>query len=127
MEKIYFKKTAQGSSYVEIPFPKSWVENQQKIKKTFTSETGGETDLIVRDHKLVVSVGTTCLDDLLQLLFQFRNEDFFYLKKYDPLTKSSTADIPVRITDFNYGLVEKSAGLTATNGVWDVSYNLEEF
>lgn len=119
MQKIYFNQT-------EIPFPHSWVENPQKLKNTFTTEAGTEIDLIVRAKKLSVSFATTCLDDELQIYFQFRDLNSFTLTKYDPLTKSSTTAM-VRMTDFNYGLVRKSANLTATNGVWEVSFNLEEF
>lgn len=119
MQKILFNQT-------EIPFPKTWVENPQKLKNTFTTEAGTEVDLIVRAKKLVVSASTTCLDDTLKTYFQFRDMNSFTLTKYDPLTKSSTT-ATVRMTDFNYGLVEKSHNLTATNGVWQVSYNLEEF
>lgn len=109
-----------------IPFPQSWVENPQKLKNTFTTEAGTEIDLIVRDSKLSVSVSTTCLDNELKTYFQFRDKDSFVLTKYDPLTKSSIT-ATVRMTDFNYGLVRKSAELSVTNGVWDVSFNLEEF
>ena len=119
MQKIYFDQT-------EIPFPKSWVENPQKLKNTFTTEAGTEVDLIVRANRLSVSVSTTCLDGLLQTLFGFRDKNSFVLTKYDPSTKLSTT-ATVRMTDFNYGLVEKSHKLSATNGVWQVSYNLEEF
>ena len=119
MQKIYFNQT-------EIPFPHSWVENPQKLKNTFTTEAGTEIDLIVRASKLSVSVSTTCLDDELKTYFQFRDMNSFTLTKYNPLTKSDIT-ATVRMTDFNYSLVRKSAGLTATNGVWEVSFNLEEF
>jgi len=111
---------------VSIPFPQSWVENTQKLKNTFTTEAGTEIDLIIRSKKLSVSFATTCLDNDLKTYFQFRDKDSFVLTKYDPLTKASTT-ATVRITDFNYELVRKSSSLTATNGVWKVSFNLEEF
>ena len=111
---------------VSIPFPNSWVENTEKLKNTFTTEAGTEIDLIIRSKKLSVSFATTCLDDELKTYFQFRDKDSFVLTKYDPLTKASTT-ATVRITDFNYELVRKSSSLTATNGVWNVSFNLEEF
>lgn len=119
MQKIMFNQT-------EIPFPKSWVENPQKLKNTFTTEAGTEIDLIVRAKKLVVSASTTCLADDLKTYFEFRDMNSFTLTKYDPLTKQSESAI-VRMTDFNYELVEKSHKLPEQNGVWNVSYNLEEF
>lgn len=109
-----------------IPFPQSWVENPQKLKNTFTTEAGTEIDLIIRSKKLSVSFATTCLDNELRTFFQFRDKDSFVLTKYNPLTKASET-ATVRMTDFNYSLVRKSAGLNVTNGVWEVSFNLEEF
>lgn len=121
MQKIYFDQT-------EIPFPKSWVENPQKKKNTFTTEAGTEIDLIVRAKRLSISVATTCLDSLLKTLFEFRDKNSFVLTKYDPLTKLSTT-ATVRMDDFNYELIPKSSDIasTVTNGVWKVSFNLEEF
>ena len=57
MQKILFNQT-------EIPFPKSWVENPEKLKNTFKTEAGTEVDLIIRAKRLSISVATTCLDDL---------------------------------------------------------------
>ncbi len=119
MQKIYFNET-------EIPFPHSWVENPEKLKNTFTTEAGTEIDLIIRARKLSVSFSTTCLDNELKTYLQFRDMNSFTLTKYNPLTKTSET-ATVRMTDFNYSLVRKSHKLSVTNGIWEVSFNLEEF
>lgn len=119
MQEIYFNQT-------KMPWPKSWVENPQKLKNTFTTEAGTEIDLIVRAKKLVVSASTTCLSAELKTYFQFRDMNSFTLTKYNPLTETSET-ATVRMTDFNYELVAKSHKLSGQNGVWNVSYNLEEF
>lgn len=119
MQGILFDSTS-------IPFANSWVENPQKLRNTFTTEAGTEIDLIVRDDKLSISASYTCLDNLLQTFFTFRDKNSFVLTRYNPKTKSSETRT-VRMTDFNYELLPKSYGLTGQNGVWKVSFNLEEF
>lgn len=119
MQGILFNQTT-------MPWPNSWVENPQKLKNTFTTEAGTEIDLIVRAERLSVSVAYVCLDDLLQTLIGFRDMNSFTLTRYDPGTQSSETKT-VRMTDFNYELVRKSATLSGQNGVWKVSFNLEEF
>lgn len=119
MQEILFNST-------HMPWPNSWVENPEKMKNTFTTEAGTEIDLIVREERLSVSVGYVCLDDLLQTLMSFRDMGSFSLTRYNPRTKTNQTKT-VRIADFNYELVRKSATLSGQNGVWKVSFNLEEF
>lgn len=119
MQGILFNQTA-------MPWPNSWVENPEKLKNTFTTEAGTEIDLIIRDERLSVSVAYVGLDGLLQTLMGFRDMGSFSLTRYNPRTKSSQVKT-VRMTDFNYELVRKSGNLSGQNGVWKISFNLEEF
>lgn len=104
----------------------SWVENSEKLKNTFTTEAGTEIDLVVRAEKLSVSASYKCTDNWLQTFMSFRDLDSFILTRYDPRTKLTDSKT-VRMTDFNYGLVRHSDELSVTNGVWEISFNLEEF
>ena len=119
MQQIYFNETA-------IIWPISWVENPQKVKNVFTTEAGTEIDMIIRSSKLSVSASYKCSSTWLQKFMLFRDMDSFTLTTYDALRDTFKTNT-VRMTDFNYSLVPKSYDLTATNGVWDVSFNLEEF
>lgn len=119
MQRTYFNTT-------EIIWAKSWVENPQKLKNTFTTEAGTEIDLIVRASKLSVSASYKCTDNWVKTFMQFRDMDSFTLKTYNVLTKTYKTNT-VRMTDFNYSLVPKSQDFAATNGIWEVSFNLEEF
>lgn len=119
MQEIYFNST-------KMPWPNSWVENPQKLKNTFLTEAGTEVDLIIRQDRLSVSVAYVGLDDLLQTLISFRDLNSFTLLKYNPRTKTNESRT-VRMTDFNYELVRKSSKLSGQNGVWNISFNLEEF
>lgn len=119
MQQTYFNQTP-------ILWAQSWVENPQKLKNTYTTEAGTEIDQIIRADKLSISCSYKCSDDWLQTFISFRDLNSFTLTRYNPRTKTTEARI-VRIIDFNYSLVPKSYDLTVTNGVWEVSFNLEEF
>lgn len=119
MQRTLFNST-------EIIWATSWVENPQKLKNTFTTEAGTEIDKIVRDSRLSISASYRCTDDWLLTFMDFRDMDSFTLTTYDAQTKAAKTNT-VRMTDFNYSLVPKSYDLTVTNGVWEVSFNLEEF
>lgn len=111
----------------EIAIPAmSWVENPEKLKNTFTTEAGTEIDLIVRAEKLSISASYKCTDTWLNRFMYFRDLNSFNLECYSPRTHGMI-DRTVRMTDFNYSLVRHSDELSATNGIWEVSFNLEEF
>lgn len=119
MQQTYFNQTP-------IIWPRSWVENPQKLKKTFQTEAGTDVDLIIRENKLTVSASYKCTDTWVQTFMNFRDMNSFTLKTYDVKTKTYKENT-VRMTDFNYGFVPKSNDLEVTNGIWEVSFNLEEF
>lgn len=119
MQRTYFNNTA-------IIWPQSWVENPEKMKNVFTTEAGTEVDLVVRAEKLTVSASYRCSDTWLYNFMFFRDLNSFTLTRYNPRTKLSE-EKTVRMTEFNYSLVPKSYDLEVTNGVWEVSFNLEEF
>lgn len=114
-----------GETRITIPAI-SWVENSEKLKNTFTTEAGTEIDLIVRAEKLSVSASYKCTDNWLQIFMQYRDMNSFNLSRYNPRTKTNE-NKTVRMTDFNYSLVRHSDELSVTNGIWEVSFNLEEF
>lgn len=114
-----------NSTVISIP-AMSWVENPEKLKNTFTTEAGTEVDLIVRSEKLSVSASYKCTDSWLNTFLGFRDLNSFTLTRYN--AKLGTRETKtVRMTDFNYGLVRHSDELLAVNGIYEVSFNLEEF
>lgn len=111
---------------LEIIYPLSWVVNPTKNKNTFTTEAGTEIDVIKRDSRLSISASFKCTSDWLATFSLFRDMDAFALTWYDPTTQ--TYDVyRVRMDNFKYTLVPKSQDLEVTKGIWEVSFNLEEF
>jgi len=66
-----------------------------------------------------------CLQPTLQALSDFADEDSFVFKRYDPKTNAYEQKT-VRMRNFNYILRKGSEDLTV-NGVWEVSFDIEEF
>lgn len=110
-----------------LPFPTGWQQTFNKVQSSLQSEGG--TDLIqsIRKNKLSVSAQFVVADDALVKFFkQCDMMDSFTLSQYSPLT-STYEERTVRMENFSYQHRRKSEKLTAVTGVWDVSFNLEEF
>ncbi len=119
LDKIKFNQT-------EIPFPLTWNEKSNTVKKLFNTEAGTDEEIIVRRDKLNVSCSFKSTDTWVRQFKEFSMMNSFTLTQYDPLT-NAVESRTVRMVDFNYGLVPKSYDLDVTKGVWNVSFTLEEF
>lgn len=110
-----------------LPFPTGWQQTFNKVQSSLQSEGG--TDLIqsIRKNKLSVSAQFALADDnWVKFFVQFDRMDSFTLSQYSPLT-SGYETRTVRMENLAYSHRRKSEKLTAVTGVWDVSFNLEEF
>ncbi len=121
MQKIKFNNS-------EIPFPLTWNETAKTIKTTFMTEGGTDEELIVRRDKLVISCSFKCTDYWVRVFKSFYRLNEFILRQYDPWTNDEESRT-VRMHDFSYGLVKKSWDIDeeVTQGIWEVSFTLEEF
>ena len=109
-----------------IPFPSSYSEQSKTIENVRQTEAGTDIVNIARYGKLHVSMSFKYLQPTLQSLAVFETEDSFVFKRYNP--KNGTyEERTVRMRDFNCSLVKGSEDLTEVDGVWQVSFNLEEF
>lgn len=109
-----------------IPFPSSYSEQSKTIENVRQTEAGTDIVNIARYGKLHVSMSFKCLQPTLQSLAVFETEDSFIFKRYNP--KNDTyEERTVRMRDFDCSLVKGSEDLTEVDGVWQVSFSLEEF
>lgn len=111
---------------IEILYPLSWQEKSNTIKETFQTEAGTDEEIVVRRDKLAISCSFKCTDKWVKTFKKFSLKDEFNLTQYDPLTDTEETRT-VRMNDFTYSLVDKSWSLDVTNGIWEVSFSLEEF
>ena len=114
-----------GTSY---KYFKTWGTSLKDTITTHETESGKQEDVIMRKGRRSISVSVTCLQPLLASLLALQNIDEFVARIYNPaIDDYDTMDVRIASNSMSYNLVEKSADLTAVNGVWEVSFNLEEF
>ena len=109
-----------------IPFPKVWNEEHSTVENVYQTEAGTDQVSVTRYDKLTVSVETTCLASVTRIVTPFAKQDSFTLTKYSPETGQNETRT-VRMRDLRCELQEKTSDLAVTDGIWRMSYTLEEF
>lgn len=111
---------------VTLPFPSGWAEKYEVVETVNQTEAGTDSIEVSRYDKLSVSVSTTCVSNLATTLAGLRDKDVIVLKMYD-LKTNAYKERNVRMRGFSAKLVKQSQKLSVTNGVWNVSFKLEEY
>lgn len=107
---------------------KTWNTKRNDYITTHETEAGTQEDVTVRKGRRSISVSVTCLQPLLAKLVSLADLDEFEAQVYEPaINDYVTMDVRVAKNSMSYSLKEGSADLTAVNGVWQVSFTLEEF
>lgn len=112
----------------EIPFPTTWSESSNVIETKFETEAGTDEIIVTRDDKITVSASFKVLSPWVVTFGTFARLTSFTLTRYNP-SKGEYEERTVRLRNFKYDLVKNSQDLdmSATTGVWQVSFTLEEF
>ena len=111
-----------------IPFPETWSENPQRIAKNFRTESGARQLIIKRNTSMTFSGTWKVSSRWLKKFEDIRKLTSFTLSVYDAST-NAYKDYTVSVTDdsFNYSLIKGSKRVQNTNGLWEVSFDMEEF
>ncbi len=113
---------------VEFPYFKTWNVVRNDYVTTHETEGGTQEDVIARKGRRSISASTTCLQPLAAKLIALADLDSFEVKYYDVATDAYvTINARVGAGSMSYSLKTKSANLNAVNGVWTVTFTLEEF
>ncbi len=113
---------------VEYQYFKTWSIKRNDYVSTHETEAGTQEDVISRKGRRSISVSVTCLQPLLASLIGLADLDEFEARIYDAVIDGyDTMDVRVGAGSMSYSLATGSADLTAVNGVWQVSFTLEEF
>ena len=113
---------------VEYQYFKTWKIKLNDSVVTHETESGKQEDVTTRKGRRSIGVTVTCLQPLLAQLVGLQALDEFTAKIYDVAADDYvTINVRVAPNSMNYALKQKSADLTAVNGVWEVSFTLEEF
>lgn len=111
-----------------IPFPKTWSEDRTRIASNFQTESGKRKSILVRNARKTWSGSWVVTSSWLKRFEDYRTENTLTLKVYDASTdayKSHTVSISDE--SFRFELIEGSEMVGRTNGLYNVSFELEEF
>lgn len=112
-----------------IPFPDTWSENPQKIVNQFETEAGGLKHIVIRSSRLSVpDASFTVTSRWLKKFLQFRDLNQLTVTIYNAVTDSMTNHTMfIDPESFSYELVHESRYAQNTNGIYKLSFSIEEF
>lgn len=111
-----------------IPYPDSWSENPQKIVNQFETEAGGLKHIVIRSSRLSADASFTVTSRWLKKFLQFRNLDQLTVTIYNAVSDSRTSHTMfIDPESFSYELVHESRYAQNTNGIYKLSFSIEEF
>lgn len=116
---VYFDTT-------EVMQWSKWEENRTVIENAYETEAGTDQLDVVRYGKLTVNCQYRCHDEWLRIFTEFSKHDQIEVSSYDIHQGMNTVKI-MRMRDYKVSPIEFSEKVKDTNGVWDVSFKLEEF
>ena len=112
----------------EYKYFKTWNITRNDYVTTHETEAGTQEDVVTRKGRRSIAVTVTCLQPLAAALIALAELDEFEAQIYDVLTDDyDTMTVRIGAGSMAYALKEGSADLQAVNGVYEVSFTLEEF
>lgn len=111
---------------VSIPFMSNWQTSYETNRKTYTRQSGTETDIILRQRQLTIQASTKCLWDEVSQFLAYQNQPTLTVSLWNPST-NAYIDHTMRMENFAYSLVKDSEELSAVDGIYNMSFTLREF
>lgn len=110
-----------------IPYPDSWRQNPQKLANDFQTEDGRTQRIIIRDSKLTIDASFTVTSFWLKKFLQYRESDAVVVSAYDPVTDAyATYTCFIEDDSFSYDMIPASRYAQNTNGLYKLSFTLQE-
>lgn len=116
---IYFDDT-------KLFTPKEWNESFDVIESTSQTEAGTDQVIVIRTDKLSVSASFQCSSRWAAKFAEFRDQDSIEVKSYD-LKAQDYKTRTMRIRNFKSTPEENSEKTNNTNGLYTISFDLEEY
>lgn len=116
---IYFDET-------KLFTPTRWEESYSVIESTNQTEAGTDQVIVTRYDKLSVSASFQCSSRWAAVFAGFRDKDSIAVKFYD-LKMQGYKTRTMRMRNFKAGPEKNSEKTKGTNGLYTVSFDLEEF
>lgn len=110
-----------------IPYPDSWRENPQKLANSFTTEDGRLQRILIRNSKMVIDASFTVTSFWLKKFMEYRDAPSITVAAYNAAIDDYEYYICI-IDDesFTYDLIPESRYAQNTNGLYKLSFTLEE-
>lgn len=109
-----------------LPFPHKWQETSNVVENVNKTEAGTDQVEVVRYDKLTISCEFGCDNTLVATLKGFAKLGSLTVKYYDAET-DAYKERTMRMRKFRQSLSNGSHTLDGVRGVWNVSFDLEEF
>ena len=106
--------------------PSKWEESSSVVESVNQTEAGTDQVIVTRYDKLSVSASFQCSAGWASKFAAFRDKDCIQVKLYDLKTQGYKTR-QMRMRNFKPGLEEHSEKTKGTNGLYTVSFDLEEF
>ncbi|MCH4034753.1 MAG: hypothetical protein LKE85_12295 [Lachnospiraceae bacterium] len=116
---IYFDET-------KLFTPESWEESYSVVESTNQTEAGTDQVIVTRYDKLSVSASFQCSSHWAATFAAFRDKDSIAVKLYDLKTQDYKIRT-MRIRNFKTAPEKNSEKTKGTNGLYTVSFDLQEF
>lgn len=107
---------------VQLSNPQKWKESHDVIENSKETEAGTTATIITRYDKLSVSVSYQCSSALVNQLYALSIKDTLTMQLKGDTKESRT----VMIRDFEKSLESGSERTARTDGLWNVSFTIEE-
>lgn len=109
-----------------LPDPEAYEVDIQDKQEEITTEAGTRQVIIVRKEICTVNVSFVLKSGWLKKMSAYRGITELHVKLYIP-TEDRVVERIMQISDYKATLKTESENTSKTNGIWDVSFTLNEF
>ena len=110
----------------EIPEPEEWSEESSVVENVNQTEAGTDQISVIRYDKLSVSCSFQCSHRWASKFKAYSKKDSIFVRMYD-IELGGYKTRTMRIRSFKADPVQNSQRTPNTNGLWEISFHLEEF
>lgn len=106
--------------------PSSWEESSAVVESVNETEAGTDQIIVTRYDKLAVSASFQCSSRWAGKFKAYSKKNSVTVSLYD-IETHGYKDRVMRLRSFKAALMERSERVAGTDGLWTVSFTLEEF
>lgn len=106
--------------------PDKWEETSEVVEETYQTEAGTDQASVTRYDKLAVDAQYRVNSEWLKQFKMWAKVDSLDVSIYDATANGYTYRV-MRMRDFKASPVEWSERMKDTDGIWNISFSLEEF